>query len=341
MNTKNEPAKPAVLACVALLMAWAFAGCSDGHYDSEVGPVRPVDPAAPRFLAQFEGVWAGSTWGTVIMVVSDKKLLAYMPNDPSNYFVVMEPFGTVDSDKHLVSVTLIRKHIPKEQCTTGEVTKWVDQLPKSYVGKTAEFISLHEADLEKWIGEQSVKYYELLPTLNSNGAAATGEPELHDVIRRAEEYKNTCEVIADSRENATLKDASKTAGTVEPVLTTDFADNQNFGFIRKLDDADRKLVAEKADIAAVDKRVAQSAAAISIVEAKLTDLNLLLNAVELKNGEVTSWLNPYTEACLKNHPPGSGHTADLLHAAGEISGFDWRSAREIVRLCSGRNGGSR
>lgn len=330
----------ALAASVMTLLACIAAGCSGGSYQPEVGPNRDADKRVGGFLQQFEGVWSGSSWETVIFIYDKKNLVAYLPDSATGSIVVFEPLGMVDPDKRAVSVTLIRQHAPKADCTAEYATKLVNQLPNDYVRKAAAFVSLNEDGLERWMSEQTNKFYELIPTSNPSGAAATGEPELRKAIQQLELYEHMCEITTGTTEVATLSNDSQAADTVKPLLIDDSGGNQYFKFIRKLSDNDRKMVGEKYAESAQNGPNADSTAAASIAEGKLADLSKLLNTITQKNADVNLWLQSYKETCLKSHPPGSGRTAEMLRGAGDIAGFDWRPAAGIVALCSGKRLGA-
>jgi hypothetical protein len=318
-----------LLACIA-------AGCSGGSYHPEVAPDREVDHRVSGFLQQFEGVWSGSSWETAILVYDKGDLVAYLPDNPTGSIVVFEPLGMVDPEKRAVSVTLIRQHAPNADCTSEYATKLVNQLPKDYVRKAAAFVALNEDGLERWMSEQPNKFYELIPTSNPSGAAVTGEPDLRRAIQQLELYENLCDITAEATEVATLKNDSQAAGIIKPLLIDDSGGNQYFKFVRKVSDDDKKIVREKYAKSAENGPSTESTAAVSIADAKLSDLNKLLNTINQKNADVILWLHSYKETCLKNHPPGSGRTAEMLRGAGDIAGFDWRPAADIVDLCSGK-----
>jgi hypothetical protein len=322
---------------IIILLACVAAGCSRGSYHPEVGPDRDADQKIGGFLQRFEGVWAGSSWGTVVFVRHKDGLVAYLPDNPTGSFVFLEPLGMFDPEKRAVSVTLIRSHVPNANCTAEYATKLVNKFPKDYISKAAAFVSLNQDGLERWMAAQPSKFYELLPTSNPSGAAVTGEPDLKEVIQQLELYENLCDVTAESTEVATLKDVSEGVDTIKPLLITDTGGNQYFNFVRKASDHDKKNVTENYVKSKDNGPSTDSTVALSIAEAKLSDLNKLLNTIDHKNTDVTQWLNSYKEACLRNHPPGSDRTAEMLRGAGDIAGFDWRPAAEIVDLCSGKH----
>jgi hypothetical protein len=321
---------------IIILLACLAAGCSRGSYHPEVGPDRNIDPKIGSFLQRFEGVWAGNSWETVVLVPDKQGLIAYLPDNPTASFVHLEPVGTFDPEKRAVSVVLTRGHVPNANCTAEYATKLVNKFPKDYISKAAAFVSLNQDGLERWMAAQPNKFYELLPTSNPSGAAATGEPDLKELIQQLELYENLCDVTAETSEVALLKDVSQGAGTVKPLLITDSGGNQYFNFVRKVTDHDKKDVTEKYAKSKDNGPSAESTVAVSIAEAKLSDLNKLLSTIDHKNMDVTLWLNAYKEACLRNHPAGSDPTAEMLRGAGDFAGFDWRPAAEIVDLCSGK-----